>query len=48
MWPPLQVGYRIKKTEALTKPEMGHLEKNNAPPMRHLREFKVSQQPVAS
>lgn len=36
-----QVGYRVKREDKLTKPEMGHLKKHGAPPMRHLREFKV-------
>ena len=38
---PLQVGYRVKREDKLTKPELGHLKKHNAPPMRKLREFKV-------
>jgi large subunit ribosomal protein L3 len=37
----VQVGYRVKREDKLTKPEMGHLKKHGAPPMRHLREFKV-------
>ena len=36
-----QVGYRVKREDKLTKPELGHLKKHGAPAMRHLREFKV-------
>ncbi len=38
----LQVGYRVASREnKLTKPELGHLKKHNAPALRNLREFKV-------
>lgn len=39
---PPQVGYRVKREDRLTKPELGHLKKHNAPAMTRLREFKVS------
>jgi large subunit ribosomal protein L3 len=35
----IQVGFKEVKSKALTKPEMGHLEKASAPPLRHLREY---------
>lgn len=41
----VQVGYRVKREDKLTKPELGHLKKHNAPPMRKLREFKLQEQP---
>ena len=38
----VQVGYRIASREnKLTKPELGHLKKHDAPALRTLREFKV-------
>ena len=37
----VQVGYRVCAARKITKPELGHLEKANVPPMKHLREFKV-------
>lgn len=37
----VQVGYRRVRDKKLTKPEMGHLEKAGAIPMRHLQEFRL-------
>jgi large subunit ribosomal protein L3 len=37
----VQVGYRRVRDRKLTKPEMGHLEKAGAIPMRHLQEFRL-------
>jgi hypothetical protein len=37
----VQVGYEPVKPKNIRKPEMGHLKKAGAPPLRHLREFKV-------
>ncbi|KAM7279095.1 hypothetical protein ACFE04_006229 [Oxalis oulophora] len=37
----VQVGYRRIRDRKLTKPEMGHLEKANVIPMRHLQEFRL-------
>jgi large subunit ribosomal protein L3 len=37
----VQVGYRRVRDRKLTKPEMGHLEKANVIPMRHLQEFRL-------
>ena len=39
----LQVGYRVCKEKKVTKPELNHLKKAGAPPMRTLREFKVQE-----
>lgn len=37
----LQVGYEISKEKHLTKPQLGHLRKNNLPTLRRLGEFRV-------
>jgi large subunit ribosomal protein L3 len=37
----LQVGYEEVKPKALTKPELGHLAKSGAPPVRHLKEYRL-------
>ena len=37
----IQVGYDEVKPKALNKPEMGHLAKSSAPPLRHLREYRL-------
>ncbi|XP_042476823.1 50S ribosomal protein L3, chloroplastic [Macadamia integrifolia] len=37
----VQVGYRRVRDKKLTKPEMGHLSKAGAIPMRHLQEFRL-------
>ncbi|XP_015888387.3 large ribosomal subunit protein uL3c [Ziziphus jujuba] len=37
----VQVGYRRVRDKKLTKPELGHLEKAGAIPMRHLQEFRL-------
>lgn len=37
----VQVGYRRLRDRKLTKPEMGHLQKVGAIPMRHLQEFRL-------
>ncbi|GAB4817009.1 hypothetical protein N2152v2_004055 [Parachlorella kessleri] len=39
----VQVGYREVKEQKVTKPELGHLRKAGAPPLKHLREFKVKE-----
>ncbi|MCW3063728.1 MAG: ribosomal protein [Solirubrobacterales bacterium] len=36
----VQLAFGATKEKALTKPEIGHLKKAGAPPMRHLREFR--------
>lgn len=37
----VQVGYRRVRDRKLTKPQLGHLNKVGAIPMRHLQEFRV-------
>lgn len=37
----VQLAYGAVKEKALTKPELGHLTKANAAPMRHLKEYRV-------
>ncbi|XP_038876222.1 50S ribosomal protein L3, chloroplastic [Benincasa hispida] len=37
----VQVGYRRVRDRKLTKPELGHLQKAGAIPMRHLQEFRL-------
>eukprot|EP00244_Chara_vulgaris_P005647 TRINITY_DN219_c0_g1_i2.p1 TRINITY_DN219_c0_g1~~TRINITY_DN219_c0_g1_i2.p1 ORF type:complete len:351 (+),score=61.64 TRINITY_DN219_c0_g1_i2:90-1055(+) len=37
----VQVGYRRVREKKLTKPELGHLKKAGAVPMRYLQEFRV-------
>jgi large subunit ribosomal protein L3 len=36
----VQLAFGATKEKALNKPELGHLKKAGAPPMRHLREFR--------
>ncbi len=37
----IQVGYDEVKPKALNKPELGHLTKSSAPPLRHLLEYRL-------
>jgi large subunit ribosomal protein L3 len=37
----VQVGYGSASEKALTKPELGHLQKANSEPVRHLKEYRV-------
>ncbi|ACK64355.1 ribosomal protein L3 [Rippkaea orientalis PCC 8801] len=37
----IQVGYHEVKEKALTKAEIGHLKKIDAPPLRHLKEYRL-------
>ncbi len=37
----IQIGYLEVKEKNLTKPELGHLKKVNASPLRHLKEYRV-------
>ena len=37
----VQLGFEEVKPKRLTKPELGHLRKNNLPPLRHLREIRT-------
>lgn len=38
----VQIGYKVVAERKVKKPELGHLAKSGAPPMKILREFKVS------
>lgn len=38
----IQLGFKEAKPKHLTKAELAHLNKNNLPPLRHLREIRVS------
>lgn len=35
----IQLGYKEVKSKSLNKPELGHLAKSSAPPLRHLHEY---------
>jgi large subunit ribosomal protein L3 len=37
----VQLGYREVKSKAINKPEIGHLAKSSAPPLRHLQEYRL-------
>jgi len=37
----VQLGYDEVKPKALNRPELGHLAKSSAPPLRHLREYRL-------
>ncbi|MBF2074324.1 MAG: 50S ribosomal protein L3 [Synechococcales cyanobacterium C42_A2020_086] len=37
----VQVGYGEVSAKALNKPELGHLAKSEAPPLRHLQEYRL-------
>ncbi|MBA3530594.1 MAG: 50S ribosomal protein L3 [Ardenticatenales bacterium] len=39
----IQVGFEEVKPKRLTKPELGHLQKADAPNLRHLREFALDE-----
>jgi large subunit ribosomal protein L3 len=38
----IQIGYEEVSTKALSKPELGHLAKSEAVPLRHLYEYRLS------
>ena len=38
----IQVAYGETKEKALSRPELGHLKKSSSEPMRHLREYRLS------
>jgi len=38
----IQLGYSEVAPKALNKPELGHLKKSDAPPLRHLQEYRVA------
>ncbi len=37
----VQIGYKEVKEKALSKPELGHLKKASASPLRHLKEYRT-------
>jgi large subunit ribosomal protein L3 len=37
----IQVGYKEVTAKALNRPELGHLTKSEAPPLRHLHEYRL-------
>ena len=39
----IQLGFKEVKPKRLTQPERGHLQKNNLPPLRYLREIRMSE-----
>jgi ribosomal protein L3 len=44
----VQVGYKVSKEKHINKPELGHLAKAGAEPLRHLAEWRVSHFPSPS
>lgn len=38
----IQLGFGVVREKALTKPELGHLKRIDSAPLRHLREYRVS------
>ena len=39
----IQIGYGNVSKKALTRPELGHLQKSNIQPLKYLKEFRVSE-----
>jgi large subunit ribosomal protein L3 len=39
----IQLGFEEVKPKRLTQPQRGHLRRNNLPPLRHLREIRMSE-----
>jgi len=39
----IQVGYQETREKLLTKPALGHLQKSGAPPLKHLKEYRLSE-----
>ena len=37
----VQVGYQVVPERKITKPQLNHLKKSGAPPMRKLKEYRV-------
>jgi large subunit ribosomal protein L3 len=37
----IQIGYGQVASKNLTKPELGHLQKSESPPLKHLKEYRV-------
>jgi large subunit ribosomal protein L3 len=38
----IQIGYGQVASKNLTKPELGHLQKSDSPPLRYLKEYKIN------
>jgi len=38
----VQIGYGNVPTKSLTQPELGHLQKSNLQPLKHLKEFRIT------
>lgn len=38
----IQVGFGTTRAKLLTKPELGHLQKSECPPVKHLQEYRVA------
>jgi large subunit ribosomal protein L3 len=38
----IQIGYAESSPQKMPKPRLGHLSKSNLPPLKHLREYKVT------
>ena len=38
----IQIGYEEVKEKAITKPELGHLSRSGASPLRHLKEYRTN------
>jgi large subunit ribosomal protein L3 len=38
----IQVGYSRVSSKSLTQPELGHLQKSNIQPLKHLKEFRIN------
>jgi large subunit ribosomal protein L3 len=38
----IQIGYQEVKKQKITKPELGHLKKSNALPLKYLKEYRIS------
>ena len=39
----IQVGYSRVSSKSLTQPELGHLQKSNIQPLKHLKEFRITE-----
>ena len=38
----VQIGYAESSPQKMTKPRLGHLTKSNLPPLKHLKEYRVT------
>ncbi|MBF2098608.1 MAG: 50S ribosomal protein L3 [Gloeomargaritaceae cyanobacterium C42_A2020_066] len=37
----IQIGFGVARAKCLSKPQLGHLSKNELPPLRHLQEYRL-------